>query len=251
MIVKPFSGIVALAAILTIGGALVAAASGFGHRLQLWGYLAGFKMLFGAAIAAAVGTILALITLYGAWRSQQTAQLYWSVAALAVGLVVIAPVLSWARTLRAVPYIHDISTDTENPPAFVAILKDRANAPNTAEYGGPEIAKLQHAAYPDLKPLRLAVPPPQAFAAALAIARGCGWKIVATDPGAGRIEASDRTFWYGFIDDIVIRVTPVDGASRVDVRSVSRVGKSDLGTNARRVRGFLSRLSKNVGSAAS
>ncbi len=84
------------------------------------------------------------------------------------------------------------------------------------------------------------MPPPRAFEAALATARDLGWKVIDSDASTGRIEATDQTFWYGFIDDIVVRITPsaADGA-RVDIRSVSRVGKSDIGTNARRVRKFL------------
>lgn len=237
-----FSAILAIAAIAT------GAASPLGYRLQLWGYLPGLKMLVVAALIGAVAAVLALAGIYFSWRAGQPLRLYWSAAALVVGLVVVTPVASWLRTARAVPRIHDISTDTDNPPAFVAILKARAQAPNTAEYGGPEVARLQHAGYPDIRPLRLHAPPARAFAAALDAARAMSWQIVASDPAAGRIEASDRTFWYGFTDDIVIRVTPAERGARVDVRSVSRVGISDLGTNARRIRNFLGRVSASIGS---
>jgi len=160
-----------------------------------------------------------------------------------LGLVILVPVVSSARLVRTLPWIHDISTDTENPPAFVAILTERAAAPNSAEYGGPGVAKRQRAAYPDVEPLRLSLAPSAVFDGALKIARDLGWKIIDADPTAGRIEASDQTFWYGFIDDIVVRVSPAAGGSRVDIRSVSRVGQSDLGANARRIRRFLSGLS--------
>jgi uncharacterized protein (DUF1499 family) len=69
-----------------------------------------------------------------------------------------------------------------------------------------------------------------------------GWRIVAAVPIEGRIEASDITFWFGFTDDIVIRITPSGKMSLVDIRSVSRVGLSDVGTNARRTRLFLMEL---------
>jgi Protein of unknown function (DUF1499) len=246
--VKSLPIVVVFSLVLAGGGALVAVASGFGHRLQLWGYMAGFKILLGATVAAAFGVLLAVVGIYLSWRGGDSARLYASLAVLLVGLVVLAPVVSAARAVRAVPRIHDISTDTENPPVFVAILKERANAPNTADYGGPEIARLQHAGYPDLKPLELSVPAPKVLDAALESARALGWKIVATDPAAGRIEASDRTFWFGFIDDVVVRVAPTAGGSRVDVRSVSRVGLSDLGANARRIRKFLAVLSERVAS---
>lgn len=242
---RSLSIVVWLASISAIAAISAAAASPLGYRLQLWGYLPALKVLVAAALVAAVGVVLALVGIYLGWRAGQPLRLYWSVAALIVGLVVVAPVASWVRTARAVPRIHDISTDTENPPAFVEILKARAGAANTADYGGPDVARRQHAGYPDIMPLRLRVPPARAFAAALEAARAMNWIIIASDAAAGRIEASDRTFWYGFVDDVVVRVAPAPDGSRVDVRSVSRVGISDLGTNARRIRSFLRRVSES------
>ena len=228
------------------GGALVAVASGFGYRLQLWDYLPAFKILFVGVVAAIAGTVVAVVGIYLSWRSGQSASMYWSMAVFAVGVLIAVPVVSSVRLSRTLPWIHDVTTDTENPPAFAAALKDRAGAPNTADYGGPAIAKLQLAAYPDIKPLHLNVSPSAAFEAAQKSARELGWKIVAADPIAGRIEASDRTFWFGFTDDIVVRITAEAGGSRIDVRSVSRVGKSDLGANARRIRKFLGDVSSNA-----
>jgi uncharacterized protein (DUF1499 family) len=118
----------------------------------------------------------------------------------------------------------------------------RAKAPNTTVYGGDKIASQQRTAYPDLQPLILNVPPPQAFDRALATVRDMGWDLVAADAAAGRIEATDTTFWYGFKDDVVVRVRPAEGGSRVDVRSLSRVGGGDVGTNAKRIRAYLEAL---------
>jgi uncharacterized protein (DUF1499 family) len=109
-------------------------------------------------------------------------------------------------------------------------------------YGGEKIASQQRDAYPDLQPLLLDVPPLQAFERALATVHEMGWDLVAADAAAGRIEATDTTFWYGFKDDVVIRVRPSDDGSRIDVRSLSRVGGGDAGTNAKRVRGYLDTL---------
>ena len=229
------------------GGALAAGVSGFGYRFQLWNYLPAFKILIGGIAAVVVGTVAALAGIYFGWGSGQAGSLYGLIAALVLGLVILVPVVSSARLVRTLPWIHDISTDTENPPAFVAILTERAAAPNSAEYGGPGVAKRQRAAYPDVEPLRLSLAPSAVFDGALKIARDLGWKIIDTDPTAGRIEASDQTFWYGFIDDIVVRVSPAAGGSRVDIRSVSRVGQSDLGANARRIRKFLRGLSGYAG----
>jgi uncharacterized protein (DUF1499 family) len=149
-------------------------------------------------------------------------------------------------TARSVPPIHDITTDTENPPQFNAILPLRKDALNPAEYGGPSIAEQQHQAYPDIVPLILDVPPVQTIDRARSISHKMGWEIINVDPQQGIIEATDTTFWFGFKDDIVILVSSQGSGSRIDIRSVSRVGKSDVGANARRVKGFLKAL-KAVG----
>ena len=147
------------------------------------------------------------------------------------------------RRDEVVPPIHDVSTDTEHPPTFVAIVPLRAAALNPIEYGGPEIAAKQHKGYADIVPLRLSVPPARAFDRAFSAAQSLGWELVSSDPVAGRIEATDTTFWFGFKDDVVIRVTPVPTGSQVDVRSLSRVGGGDIGANATRIRRYLKTLS--------
>jgi uncharacterized protein (DUF1499 family) len=144
---------------------------------------------------------------------------------------------------RKLPPIHDITTDTDDPPAFVAVLPLRKNAPNPAQYAGAELAAQQKQGYPGLAPLVLPIPPRATFDLALDIARRAGWEIVAAVPEDNRIEATATTDWFGFKDDIVIRIKPAGTGSRVDMRSVSRVGRSDLGTNARRIRDFLRQLS--------
>jgi uncharacterized protein (DUF1499 family) len=97
-------------------------------------------------------------------------------------------------------------------------------------------------AYPDLGPKMLPYPPGVAFERVLVAARQMGWEIIDADAAEGRIEASDTTFWFGFVDDVVIRIAPDGEGSRVDVRSVSRVGRSDVGANAKRIRTFLKKL---------
>ena len=142
------------------------------------------------------------------------------------------------------PPIHDITTDTANPPSFVAILPLRAGAANPPEYGGREVADQQRRAYPDIAPLVLHVSATEAFDRVNAVVRDLGWELVASDRASGRIEATDTTLWFGFKDDVVVRITEDSSAqdSRIDVRSKSRVGVGDVGTNARRVRELLARL---------
>jgi uncharacterized protein (DUF1499 family) len=146
---------------------------------------------------------------------------------------------NWSRIAKQVPKIHDISTDTQDPPVFAAVRALRKDAPNPAEYGGPEIAEQQRAAYPDIRPIEVGVPPAQAHEYAFDTARRMGWQIVDANREEGRIEATATTRWFGFKDDIVIRIVPTAAqGSRLDIRSVSRVGKSDAGTNACRIRAF-------------
>jgi uncharacterized protein (DUF1499 family) len=159
--------------------------------------------------------------------------------AVVVGIVPVATLIS----ARGAPPIHDVATDTEHPPACVAAVA--LNAPGRTDYEGPALAERQRAAYPDLRPAMLPDAPADAFRRALAVVQWMDWELVATDPAALRIEATDRSFWFGFDDDVVIRIAAEgETGSRVDVRSLSRVGMGDLGVNARRVRAFLAALTE-------
>jgi len=211
--------------------------AGPGSRMGWWTFRTGLLvMLKWAAYGGIAASVLAIAALLLGGRRALAA------AALLAGLAALVPPLLFQRTAKSVPPIHDITTDTDNPPAFVAVLEQRAGAANPAEYGGAEIAAQQHRAYPDLRQVTLADPPARAFERALAAARGQGWQIVAAVPAEGRIEATDTTRWFGFKDDVVVRVKPEGTGSRVDVRSLSRVGKSDVGKNASRIRAYLAAL---------
>ncbi len=163
-------------------------------------------------------------------------------AALAIGIMLIGTALSLRPDAAGAPPIHDLTTDLVDPPPFAAILPLRADAPNPPEYAGMDTAEQQRAAYPGLKTLTIKKPVDTVFVTAERIAQEMGWEIVAADPAAGRIEATDTTTWFRFKDDVVIRVRPNGAATDVDVRSKSRVGRSDMGTNARRIRMYLTRL---------
>jgi len=168
--------------------------------------------------------------------------------AIVLGVVAFVPPMLFKHKAGSVPAIHDITTDTANPPAFQALLAARADAPNPAEYGGAEVAAKQHAAYPDIQPLQFDAPPAKVFPAALETARAMGWDIAAQVPDEGRIEATATTFWFGFKDDVVIRLQPAADGTRVDVRSESRVGGSDVGANAARIRAYSRKLREALGS---
>lgn len=145
---------------------------------------------------------------------------------------------------ESVPAIHDITTDTANPPVFVAIAPLRADAPNGVDYNAAENVDAQAKAYPDIKSMIVEKPPADLFGCAKQAAADMGWEIVAAEPGEGRIEATDTTAWFGFKDDIVVRIVAEGTGSRLDVRSMSRVGKSDLGKNAARIREYLAKVAE-------
>ncbi len=226
--------------VIALVGLAMLAFSGLGVRAGLWHYRFGLTMLRYSAYVGIASMVLAVVALL--LTRPRGVAIFPLLGALAIGLVTFALPWSFSRTARNVPPIHDISTDTETPPAFVAVLPRRANASNSAEYAGDSIASLQRAAFPDVQPILLSEPVNSAFSRALAAAKGMGWEIVAADSTDGRIEATATTTWFGFKDDVVIRVRPDENGSRVDVRSVSRVGRSDVGANAARIRVYTAKL---------
>jgi uncharacterized protein (DUF1499 family) len=232
----------AAVAALSIGLIAVAALASTAplYRTRVAGLATTFLLLRWSVYAAIAALLLALIAMAIALR-RGSGRAMPLVTLLLVGAAFATPVAKVRQAAR-VPRIHDITTDTERPPQFVAVAPLRAGAANPIAYGGAEIAAQQRRAYPRVQPLTLPLPPNQAFDRALAAARAMGWEIIASDPPAGRIEATDTTFWFGFKDDVVVRVEAAPGGSRVDVRSLSRVGLSDVGTNAARIEKYVAAL---------
>jgi len=237
-------GIAIRAATLAIGVGAVAllVLSGPGTRSGWWSWGIGLTMFMAAGVVGIVVALVALVLLAIGLLPSRRARPWVPLAALALALVAIAPALVFFLEASHVPSIHDITTDTQDPPAFAALLAARNASPNGAAYGGPKVADAQRAAYPDVKPLVVATPPRETMQRAIDAARAMGWEIVASDAASGRIEATAHTRWFGFADDVVVRIRPQGAGSRVDVRSASRVGQSDVGANAERIRRFLGRL---------
>jgi uncharacterized protein (DUF1499 family) len=220
-----------IAVALALFALLLLAASGPGNRFAAWPPDVSFELFRWAAYLGIAAAVLAVVVL--ALPRTRRAGVALPVLALVLGLAVFYVPFQFQRTSRSVPAINDITTDTEHPPQYMT--KPRP-------YPGAEFARQQRAAYPDLAGLTLALAPREAFARALAAAEAMGWEVVGRDAETGRIEAVDTTRWFGFKDDIAIRVTPAATGSRIDIRSKSRVGRGDLGTNARRIRAYLQRL---------
>jgi uncharacterized protein (DUF1499 family) len=234
--------IVAVAVLLVALGVLGEVGAGFGYRTMFWPLPTALTILRVGAWTAFVGALLAIPAAVATRPGTHRRGFAAAALAILVGLAASGAAAYWRLTTHRAPPIHDVTTDTSDPPRFVTLRATRVNAPNGTDYGGPDVAAQQRATYPDIVPAILTVTPPVAFARALATARAMHWWIAATDTSAGRIEATATSRWFGFQDDIVIRLTPVTQGTRVDIRSASRAEDTDGGTNAARVRTYLARL---------
>ena len=232
----------ALVMAVCVAAFVMLVASGPGTRLDLWTWQTGFSLLKWAFYTGAAGGIaalaLVLATLVPKWRKGA----WIPFAALAFAAAAFLPPVLLLEYAKGTANIHDITTDYFDPPQFVALMGIRQQSPNGFAYGGEKVAKVQQQVYPDIKSLIVKTPPAETMQSAIDAARSLGWQVVSSDAPSGRIEATDTSLWFGFKDDVVVRIRPEGTGSRVDVRSVSRVGSGDVGANAKRVRKFLSKL---------
>ncbi len=230
-----------LGVLLLVAAAAMMGGAGPAHRLGLLPLGTAFDLLRLGAYVAIGAALLGLLTLLIAslcrrWRPALT------------GLVVVAAVAAmmavpWQLMQRAqtVPPIHDITTDMDDPPAFETLAPAREAAPNAVEYPGESFASRQREAYPEIQPLVVERASPAAvMQAAEAAAREMGWEIAGVTDTS--LEATATTRWFGFKDDVAVRLTETDDGVRVDVRSASRLGRGDLGTNAARIHDYLTTL---------
>jgi uncharacterized protein (DUF1499 family) len=239
-----------------LGLVLAAAALGLlaisplGWHAGWWHFRFAFSWLIpSSGYLALAAAIIALLVFAAGWRQLGPSGRTMAAVALIAGAALAFVPWQYNHRLNTLPRIHDITTDTEDPPTYQAALPARA-AENAApaSYAGPAIADQQKAAYPDLAPLKLGLPPEQAFERALDAAKTMsGWTLVAADPATGRIEARQTSRWFRFTDDIVIRVAAEASGSRIDMRSENRQGRSDFGVNADRIRAYMATLKRQLG----
>jgi uncharacterized protein (DUF1499 family) len=207
-------------------------------------FRSGVMAFGGPLLIVAVATIIALIALLMSVLALvgglggDGAQTNRALLGLVVSLVVVFAPLNGFRKAMTVPPIHDISTDLANPPVFSHVPTLRADSDNSLALDS-KVMDLQKAHYTNLRPVTLEVGMAEAFAQAVLTAEDMGWEIVHSDAASGQIEAVVSTLLFGFKDDVAIRLTAVEGGTQVDLRSVSRVGQSDLGANAARIQEFL------------
>lgn len=232
-----------LAALLLVLAAALMGGAGPAYRMDWLTLGQSFSLLHrGALLAVAAAGVAALAFLIaGLCRRGKPAL----ASLLLIGAVVamVAQPLQLRELARRVPPIHDITTDLADPPAFEALAEARREAPNALDYPRA-FAEAQRAGYPALGPLEIARPLVEVRDAAEALARARSWTIAAVSER--RLEAVATTRWFGFEDDIVIRLTPTPAGTTVDMRSASRLGQSDLGTNAARIQTFLEELAARL-----
>jgi uncharacterized protein (DUF1499 family) len=213
------------------------------YQAEILVLMDAFLVMRIALIVGAVALVLALIQVIFMRKS-----ISWPVTGVAVlcAAVAIFMPLSMMNKAKSVPPIHDITTDLVNPPRFMAILALRADAPNPAAYQGEEIASQQRAAYPELETQKYPQTTAQVFDAVLAAVKSMGLEVVTSDKSLGLIEAYDTTTWFGFVDDVVIRIQNSEQMTILDARSKSRVGMSDIGKNAERLNTLIAGVAKNL-----
>lgn len=244
-----------LALALSLGGVAAALIAAVGTGAGAWAYGVGLGVLRYALYAAVAGGLLAIVASIVSRRSgARTGRV--NALALAASVLFAAYLGNQVATARSVPAIHDAATDLDDLPRFTTLAVRPDNLAKIPDDDRPELAAmdpenrwkaLHREAYADLRPLRLAASPADVVRRAEALARNRGWMIARVDPRAGIVEATATTLFFRFKDDVVVRVRPDParpGGSIVDMRSISRVGGSDVGVNAARIRGFLADLAK-------
>lgn len=220
---------------------LVFVLSGYGYQWGLWGLGTGFTLLtYGAYAAIGLAVIQTLFFFF--MKESGISAKAMVLTGFLLTLIISATAIYWQYKARSVPPIHDITTDIQNPPEFVAMERLRAEAPNPPEYAGEETAEQQREAYPYIQPLVVSEAVQEVIDEIVMLISERDWKIVSVNREDGRIEATEKLAWFGFKDDVVIRVTETEEGTRVDMRSKSRIGGSDIGINAERIDQFLTDL---------
>lgn len=241
-----------LALLLCIGAIAAALIAAVGTAQGLWGFRAGLGALRYIFFAAAAGALVALVALVLARRARRPRLVLANVVALLAALGFLAYLGAKVRTARSVPPIHDISTNLDDMPQFSRLPVRADNLEGVPDMDKPELKALDpearwkaihRSAYGDLRTVTLPTSVEESIRRAEALARERGWEIAVSDPAGGRLEATETSFFFRFKDDVVVRARPAPGGgSLVDVRSISRVGQSDVGVNAARVRALLADL---------
>ena len=242
------------AVVLGVGSVAAALIASVGAGQGAWHFGSAFPVLRYAFFAAIAGAVLGLIGLIFARRARKAGLMLPNLVAIVVALSFVLYLGSQVRTARSVPAIHDVATDLEDLPQFTRLKVREDNLEKVPDMDRPELKALQpearwkaihREAYGDIRTLKVPMSPEDTIRRAADLARDRGWEVALADPGRGILEATDTSFFFRFKDDVVVRARPAPGGGTlVDMRSISRVGGSDVGVNAKRVRAFLADLQK-------
>jgi uncharacterized protein (DUF1499 family) len=219
---------------MAIAACVLMPVAALGTKFGLWPFTIGFLVLAASILLALFTIVIAAIYILKEAYSADKPGMRNAALLAFVPMAIVASIVAGAGD---VPPIHNITTNLANPPTYEAVLPLRAADSNPLEIT-PAVAAVHSAGYSDLKPVISDLSAEQAIVKAEQIAQSMGW-IIVPDQRDNYIEATVTSFWFGFTDDIVIRVTPAQNGSIIDLRSVSRVGKSDLGANAKRINVFI------------
>jgi len=219
----------------------------FGSSLGFWEPIVGFaaSRQYNDYIGWGVVAISIFGILYNIIKNNEDSHVIKPLFALVLGLVILSTtIMNFFVTPVRYPPIHDITTNISNPPEFIFLNESRPGAKNSLVYGGQEVADQQLTAFPSIKPIITTLSPDKAYEKALNIASSMGWEMVSTDPTLYHFESTARTRFFNFADDVVVQVVKIDNGSRVDIRSVSRIGRGDRGMNAQRIIAFTEQFEK-------
>lgn len=241
-----------IALLLSLGAIAVALIAALGAAWEVWNFRSGLGALRYCFFAAAGGALVALIALFLARRERRGRLVWANVIALVAALGFLTYLGAKVRTARSVPPIHDVSTNLDDVPQFSRLQVRADNLEKVPDLDRPDLKAMapearwkavHRSAYGDIRTIHLPTNAADSIRKAEALARDRGWAIARSDPEAGILEATETSLFFRFKDDVVVRARPApDGGSLVDMRSISRVGASDVGVNAKRVRSFLADL---------
>ena len=241
-----------IALLLSLGAIAAALIAAIGTASGAWNFRSGLGALRYCFFAAAGGALVAVIALFLARRERQSRLVWANLIALVAALGFLLYLGSKVRTARSVPPIHDISTNLDDVPQFSRLRVRADNLEKVPDMDKPELKAMEpearwkavhRLAYGDIGTVRVPMSIEDTIRRAEALARERGWAIARSDAAAGIFEATETSFFFRFKDDVIVRARPApDGGSLVDMRSISRVGASDVGVNAKRVRAFLADL---------
>jgi len=236
-----------MAFLLSFVAAFLFLFSGYGYQMEIWSLGTAFSVLRNAAYSMVGLILLNLLAIYLTRPGGGKKGMSFGITGLVLSLAVVATAVYWQSEAQKYPPIHDITTDIANPPEFDEIVPLRAEAPNPPEYVGGETTEMQREFYTELQTLELNESPQIVFEAAVSLIESRGWRLVSADRENLKIEATEKLSWFGFKDDVVIRLQTEDqNKTLVDMRSKSRIGRSDLGVNAYRIQQFFLDLQKEL-----